>query len=228
MTIEENVIKVREKIKESALKVNKKVDDIELVAVTKYVDSDVISDLYKNGLNTFGESKVQDFLKKFEDLNDKDITWHFIGHLQRNKIKYIYDKVDLLHSADSIKLIEDIDNICKKNNKILDILLQVNISNEQNKYGFKKNDLINSLNGINNYQNVKIKGLMAMASNTDNKDIIRNEFKEMKNLFDYIKKMNLQNVKMEKLSLGMSRDFDIAIEEKANIVRIGNLLTKSL
>jgi pyridoxal phosphate enzyme (YggS family) len=133
-----------------------------------------------------------------------------------------------LHSADSIKLIEDIDNICKKNNKILDILLQVNISNEQNKYGFKKNDLINSLNGINNYQNVKIKGLMAMASNTDNKDIIRNEFKEMKNLFDYIKKMNLQNVKMEKLSLGMSRDFDIAIEEKANIVRIGNLLTKSL
>ncbi|MEN8905756.1 MAG: YggS family pyridoxal phosphate-dependent enzyme [Clostridiales bacterium] len=223
--ISDNINLVMGKIKKAADNANRDYKNIEIIAVTKYVESKVIKELYENGIYSFGESKVQDFIKKYEEIDNK-INWHFIGHLQKNKVKFIVDKVNLIHSVDSIKIIEELNKRYERIGKSIDILLQINISNEKSKYGFDKNCLDTITNGIYKYSNVKIKGLMAISSNTENKDVIRKEFREMKELFDFIKNKEFRNIDMKFLSMGMSNDFEIAIEEGANIVRIGRMLIK--
>jgi len=192
--------------------------NISLVAVSKTKPVKDILELYDLGHRDFGENYVQELIEKAEQL-PKDIRWHFIGHLQTNKIKSIVPFIYLIHGVDSLKLLKEIDKQAKKNDRVIDCLLQVHIAQEETKFGFDEAELINL--ELKLFSNVRIKGLMGMASLTDEVNKIRIEFKYLKNLF---KKLRAQNPEFSILSMGMSSDYKIAIEEGSNMVRIGSLL----
>ena len=201
-------------------------NDITLVAVSKTKPVEEIKKRYNEGFINFGENRVNELVKKF-NLLPKDINWHMIGHLQTNKVKKIIPFVSLIHSVDSLKLIDKIENESKKFDKKTNILLQVHIAKEKSKYGFNfeevrdffKNQLDES------YKNINIVGLMGMATFTNNKNQIRKEFKKLKILYDEIQSISKKNnQKIKILSMGMSSDYKIAIEEGSNIVRIGSLI----
>ena len=201
-------------------------NDITLVAVSKTKPVEVIKKKYNEGLINFGENRVNELIQKF-NLLPKDINWHMIGHLQTNKVKKIIPFISLIHSVDSLKLIDKIENESKKFDKKINILLQVHIAKEKSKYGFNfeevryffKNQLDES------YKNINIVGLMGMATFTNNKNQIRKEFKKLKILYDEIKSISQKNnQKIKILSMGMSSDYKIAIEEGSNMVRIGSLI----
>jgi len=145
MDIKNNILEIKDKIEKSLEGTDKTVDDITIVAVSKNVDSQKVVEAFNEGLINFGENRVQEFLKKFEEINEK-ISWHMIGHLQRNKVKYIYDKVDLIHSVDSIRLAKRINKYGRKNNKPISILLEVNVAEDDSKFGFKTEELENAIN----------------------------------------------------------------------------------
>ena len=201
-------------------------NDITLVAVSKTKPVEEIKKKYNEGLINFGENRVNELVQKF-NLLPKDINWHMIGHLQTNKVKKIIPFISLIHSVDSLKLIDKIENESKKFDKKTNILLQVHIAKEKSKYGFNfeevrdffKNQLDES------YKNINIVGLMGMATFTNNKNQIRKEFKKLKILYDEIKSISQKNnQKIKILSMGMSSDYKIAIEEGSNMVRIGSLI----
>ena len=205
---------------------NQKRNDITLVAVSKTKPVEEIKKKYNEGLINFGENRVNELVQKF-NLLPKDINWHMIGHLQTNKVKKIIPFISLIHSVDSMKLIDKIENKSKKFDKKTNILLQVHIAKEKSKYGFNfeevrdffKNQLDES------YKNINIVGLMGMATLTNNKNQIRKEFKNLKILYDEIKSLSQKNnQKIKILSMGMSSDYKIAIEEGSNMVRIGSLI----
>jgi pyridoxal phosphate enzyme (YggS family) len=191
---------------------------ITLVAVSKTKPSDDILELYDLGHRDFGENYVQELVEKAAQL-PKDIRWHFIGHLQTNKVKSIVPFIYLIHGVDSLKLLKEIDKQAEKNKRIIDCLLQVHIAQEETKFGFDETELLNL--ELKQFLNVRIKGLMGMASLTDDINKIRIEFKSLKILFE---KLKTQNPELSILSMGMSADYKIAIEEKSNMVRIGSLL----
>ena len=191
---------------------------ISLVAVSKTKPVEDILELYNLGHRDFGENYVQELVEKAEQL-PKDIRWHFIGHLQTNKVKLIVPFIYLIHGIDSLKLLNEIDKQAKKNNRVIDCLLQVHIAQEEAKFGFDENELF-SLE-LKQFSNVRIKGLMGMASLTDDTNKIRIEFKYLKNLFE---KLRAKNPDLSTLSMGMSSDYKIAIGEGSNMVRIGSLL----
>lgn len=198
--------------------------NVTLVAVSKTKPAEDILELYKLGERDFGENYVQELVDKYEQL-PKDIRWHFIGHLQSNKVKYIAPFVSLIEGVDSKKLLTEIDKQGRKNNRVIDCLLQVHIAKEETKFGFDENELQELLNtNFTNYKNVRIRGLMGMASFTDDINIIRNEFKILKNLSDKYSALTVANCQLEILSMGMSSDYKMAIEEGSNMVRIGSLL----
>ena len=201
-------------------------NDITLVAVSKTKPVEEIKKKYNEGFINFGENRVNELVQKF-NLLPKDINWHMIGHLQTNKVKKIIPFISLIHSVDSLKLIDKIENESKKFDKQTNILLQVHIAKEKSKYGFNfeevrdffKNQLDES------YKNINIVGLMGMATFTNNKNQIRKEFKKLKILYDEIKSISQKNnQKIKILSMGMSSDYKIAIEEGSNMVRIGSLI----
>ena len=201
-------------------------NDITLVAVSKTKPVEEIKKKYNEGLINFGENRVNEVEQKF-NLLPKDINWHMIGHLQTNKVKKIIPFISLIHSVDSLKLIDKIENESEKFDKKTNILLQVHIAKEKSKYGFNfeevryffKNQLDES------YKNINIVGLMGMATFTNNKNQIRKEFKNLKILYDEIKSISQKNnQKIKILSMGMSSDYKIAIEEGSNMVRIGSLI----
>ncbi|HEV8272345.1 MAG TPA: YggS family pyridoxal phosphate-dependent enzyme [Chitinophagaceae bacterium] len=191
---------------------------ITLVAVSKTKPSDDILELYDLGHRDFGENYVQELVEKAAQL-PKDIRWHFIGHLQTNKVKSIVPFIYIIHGVDSLKLLKEIDKQAEKNKRIIDCLLQVHIAQEETKFGFDETELLNL--ELKQFLNVRIKGLMGMASLTDDINKIRIEFKSLKILFE---KLKTQNPELSILSMGMSADYKIAIEEKSNMVRIGSLL----
>jgi pyridoxal phosphate enzyme (YggS family) len=194
-----------------------------LIAVSKTHPPEVIREAYDAGQRIFGENKVQEMVAKYEVL-PKDIQWHLIGHLQSNKVKYIAPWVSLIHSVDSPKLAAEIDRQAKKAGRVIPCLLQVFIAREETKFGFDRHELLGFLQG-EVPRGISVEGLMGMASLTDNKDQIRQEFKSLRQLFDEISKMNLPaNVKMKELSMGMSGDYRIAIEEGSTMVRIGTAI----
>lgn len=198
--------------------------NIILVAVSKTKPAEEILELYKAGQKDFGENYVQELVDKYEQL-PKDIHWHFIGHLQSNKVKYIAPFVSLIHGVDSKKLLAEIDKQGRKNNRVIDCLLQVHIAKEETKFGFDEKELHEFFyTNYTNYKNVRIRGLMGMASFTDDISIVRNEFKILKNLFDKYSTLPVANCQFETLSMGMSSDYKTAIEEGSNMVRIGSLL----
>jgi len=220
MDIKNNILEIKDKIEKSLEGTDKTVDDITIVAVSKNVDSQKVVEAFNEGLINFGENRVQEFLKKFEEINEK-ISWHMIGHLQRNKVKYIYDKVDLIHSVDSIRLAKRINKYGRKNNKPIIILLEVNVAEDDSKFGFKTEELENAINEIAEFEYISIKGLMTVAPYFDDPEEARPIFKKLKLFFDNLSKLEYNNVSMEYLSMGMSNDYHIAVEEGANIVRIG-------
>jgi len=192
---------------------------VTLVAVSKTKPMELIKNAYDCGQRDFGENKVQELVNKFEKL-PKDIKWHMIGHLQRNKVKYIAPFVYLIHSVDSVRLLNEINKQAKKNNKTISVLLQIDISDDNNKFGFSFNEIYTLLNSdlMNELNNVKIEGLMGMASFTLNEETIKNEFTSLKNLYhNYKKKLNFKI-----LSMGMSGDYKIAIECGSNLIRLGS------
>jgi len=191
---------------------------ITLVAVSKTKPVEDILELYDLGHRDFGENYVQELVEKAERL-PKDIRWHFIGHLQSNKVKLITPFIYLIHGVDSLKLLKEIDKQAEKNKRLIDCLLQVHIAQEETKFGFDENELF-ALE-IGQFTNVKIKGLMGMASLTENVNKIRIEFKQLKTIYD---KLSTFTPQISILSMGMSADYKIAIEEGSNMVRIGSLL----
>lgn len=201
---------------------NKK--SVTLVAVSKTKPVEDILELYTLGQRNFGENYVQELTEKYE-LTPKDISWHFIGHLQSNKVKYIAPFVSLIHSVDSKKLLVEIDKQAKKNNRVIDCLLQIHIAEEETKFGFNENELKELIiSDLTVYRNVQIKGLMGMASFTDDIQKVRNEFKFLKRLFDKYSSWSILNCQLSILSMGMSADYKVAMEEGSNMVRIGSLL----
>ena len=191
---------------------------ITLVAVSKTKSNKTILEAYNQGHSTFGENKVQELVKKYEDL-PKDIHWHMIGHLQSNKVKYIAPFVHLIHGVDSLKLLKEIDKRAKQNNRIIDCLLQVHIAQENTKFGFALDEVEDVVEDAEQYKYVNIKGMMGMASFTTNKTQIKSEFALLRTLFD-----NLKNEQLNILSIGMSADYELAICNGSTMVRVGSAI----
>ena len=189
-------------------------ENISLVAVSKTKSENELLQAYDAGQRIFGENKIQEMASTFEAL-PKDIQWHMIGHVQTNKVKYIAPFVHMIHAIDSIKLLKEIQKQALKNDRVIECLIQVKISKEETKFGIPSNDLEPLLKYAKSFSNIKIKGLMGMASFTKNKKQIRNEFKLLANLFKY-------HSELQVLSMGMSGDYLIAIEEGANMIRVGS------
>ena len=191
-------------------------NNVTLVAVSKKQSISSIHEAYSCGQKNFGENNAIELAKKAETMPD-DIKWHMIGHLQRNKVKYIIKYVDLIHSIDSIKLLEEINKRAVKINKVIECLVQVKIARESNKFGVDKNEINEFIANSKKFTNIKIIGLMGMATNTDDITIINSEFSFLSNIFETIK-----NNDIKILSMGMSNDFIHAIKNNANMVRIGS------
>ena len=194
-------------------------ENVNLVCVSKFHPNESILEAYQTGERVFGESKVQELCTKYETL-PKDIQWHFIGHLQSNKVKYIVGFVDLIHGVDSLKLLSEIDKQAAKSDRTVNCLLQVHIAAEETKFGFSPDEIKIALKEALAYKNVKIKGLMGMATFTDNTEQVKNEFRLLKSIFDELKSHSDSEFSI--LSMGMSNDFRLAIEEGSTMVRIGS------
>ncbi len=199
-------------------------DNVTLVAVSKFHPVNELMQAYEYGERVFGESKVQELTDKYESL-PKDINWHFIGHLQTNKVKYITPFISLIHSVDSIKLLTEIDKSGAKNDRVIDVLIQIHVAQEETKYGFSADEVVNTLkeSDIYNLKNIRLRGIMGMATFTDNELQIRNEFRILNNVFltlksEFFADKEYFNIK----SYGMSDDYKIAIEEGSNMVRVGS------
>jgi len=198
--------------------------NVTLVAVSKTKPVEDILELYKLGQRDFGENYVQELVEKQEQL-PKDIRWHFIGHLQSKKTKQIAPFISLIQSVDSERLLKEINKQAAKNNRVIDCLLQVHIAKEETKFGLDENELNEIVqSNLKDYKNIFVKGLMGMASFTDDDTVIRNEFHSLKLLFHKYSVLQTNNFKLQILSMGMSSDYKIAIEEGSNMVRIGSLL----
>lgn len=211
---------VLEQVNEACDKSNRNKDDVTLIAVSKTKPASDIQELYDYGVRDFGENKVQELTSKYEEL-PKDIRWHLIGHLQTNKVKYIVDKVYMIHSVDSVKLAKEIEKEAAKKNVIVNILVQVNVANEDTKFGLDNSEVIKIVEEIATLPHLKIKGLMTIAPFVDDGEENRKYFTELKQLSVDIKAKNIDNVSMDMLSMGMSGDFETAIEEGATHVRVG-------
>ncbi|MGB0522121.1 MAG: YggS family pyridoxal phosphate-dependent enzyme [Flammeovirgaceae bacterium] len=195
-----------------------------LVAVSKTKSVALIQEAYELGLRVFGENKVQELTSKYEEL-PKDIEWHFIGHLQTNKVKYIAPFVRLIHAVDSLKLLKEINKRAKSNDRTIDCLFQIHVAEESTKFGLDQQGLLDILasNEFQAMENVRMRGIMGMATNTDNQDQIRREFQQLKAIFDHVVAHYTQaNIDFQELSMGMSGDYKIAIEEGSTLIRLGS------
>ena len=197
-----------------------------LVAVSKTKPVGAIKQAYDAGQRLFGENKVQELVAKHPELPD-DIEWHMIGHLQRNKVKYIAPFISLIHSVDSQRLLEAINKEARKNDRVIDVLLQVHIAREETKYGFDEDELFELIHDIDlpALTHIRIVGLMGMATNTDNIDVIRDEFQSLAQLFKSLQGQKTpDNVVLKELSMGMSGDYEVAIEEGSTLIRVGSAI----
>lgn len=218
--VKENLDYVGKKIEEACKKVNRSREEVTLIAVSKTKPVEMIQEAIEYGIIDFGENKVQEISEKMEVI-DKKLNWHLIGHLQRNKVKYIVDKTSLIHSVDSMRLAEQIDLEANKKNVICNILIEVNIAEEESKFGVKKQDVAALLQQISLLKHVKVKGLMTIAPFVENPEENRVHFCNLHKLYIDIKSKNIDNVDMEILSMGMTGDYQVAIEEGATMVRVG-------
>ncbi|HAE61135.1 MAG TPA: YggS family pyridoxal phosphate-dependent enzyme [Eubacteriaceae bacterium] len=213
-----------EKIKNNIEKIRSKLPyEVILVGVTKNRSIAEIEAVIKSGVMDLGENRVQEFKEKYEHL-PKGIKWHLIGHLQKNKVKYVVGKVFLIHSVDSVDLAKALDRESNKKQVVTDILIQINVSKEESKYGLDPEDLPEALKEISTLENIRVKGLMTIAPNTENIDVLKDIFATTRAIYDKIKEnvKEYANVEMTYLSMGMTNDFELAVEAGSNMVRIGS------
>ncbi|MDO4661720.1 MAG: YggS family pyridoxal phosphate-dependent enzyme [Tissierellia bacterium] len=215
MSIKDSILEIEQDIKKLSQ------SDVMLLCVTKTVSIDNIMEAYNMGYRDFGENKVQELLYKKENMPD-DINWHLIGHLQTNKVNKIVGKVSLIQSIDSLKILKKVNNRAKELGIIQDILIEVNVSNEESKHGFKVDELSSLFEGIEEFKNIKVKGFMTMAPNIEDEDKIRWVFSSLNKIFEKFSQLSYNNTDMKFISMGMTHDYKIALEEGANIIRVGS------
>lgn len=220
MTIKDNVNEVRENMAKAALRAGRNPEDITLCAVSKYIEVPKIKEALEAGVTVLGENKVQELVDKLPQFSE-DVNFHMIGQLQTNKVKYIIDKVKLIHSLDRKSLLKTLDKEAKKKNIISDTLIQVNLTSDPNRGGVSIEELPEFVEEVGKYSSVRVRGLMCVAQNVDDENIIREDFRRMRLEFERLKVYNISNVSGEILSMGMSHDYEIAIEEGATLVRVG-------
>ncbi|KAF5052275.1 Pyridoxal phosphate homeostasis protein [anaerobic digester metagenome] len=221
MSIKENIDEILKRKNEAALRCGRSPEDITIIAVSKTVDGSRAREAVMGGLENLGENRVQEIMNKYDELQDLQVKWHMIGHLQKNKVKYIIDKVELIHSVESIELAAEINKRASQRNIISNILIELNIGEEESKFGINEISVYDFVSSMEQFENIKVMGLMTVAPYCENPEDVRWVFKKMKDIFDKISSMNLKNTQMKYLSMGMTNDFEIAIEEGSNIVRIG-------
>ena len=224
MSIRENIDDIVKRIEDTCKKVGRNPNDITVIAVSKTVESERAREAFEAGINNLGENRVQELVKKYDELKDLDIKWHMIGHLQKNKVKYIIDKTVLIHSVESLSLAEEINKRAEKNNLIANVLVELNIGEEDSKFGIKEESVYDFILSLEKFENLRVVGLMTVAPFCENPEDVRWVFKKMKYIYDKISTMNLRNTEMKYLSMGMTNDFEIAIEEGSNIIRIGTAI----
>lgn len=218
--LKENLAQVEAKIQEACNKAGRNRDEVTLIAVSKTKPVPMLQEIYDCDVRDFGENKVQEMCEKIEILPD-DIKWHMIGHLQTNKVKYIVGKTELIHSVDSLKLAQEIQKQALKKDVIVPILIEVNIAQEDTKFGIKKEDTIELVKAISQLDHVRIMGLMTIAPYVENAEDNRLYFRGIKQLSVDIDNQNIDNVCMNVLSMGMTGDYTVAIEEGSTMVRVG-------
>ena len=218
--LKENLANVEKKVNEACAKAGRKREEVTLIAVSKTKPVDMLQKIYDCGVRDFGENKVQEMCDKIEVLPD-DIKWHMIGHLQTNKVKYIVGKTKLIHSVDSLKLAQEIQKQAVKKDVTVPVLIEVNIAEEESKFGIKKEETIDLVKSIAGLDHVKIMGLMTIAPYVENPEDNRLYFRGIKQLSVDINNQNIDNVCMDILSMGMTGDYEVAIEEGATMVRVG-------
>lgn len=219
--IYENYLEVENRIKKACERSGRKPEEVTLIAVSKTKPKEMIQELYDHGVRAFGENKVQEMDEK-EAALPKDIEWHLIGHLQRNKVKYVIDKAALIHSVDSYRLAETIQAEAVKKNVTAKILIEVNVAQEETKFGLSVDEVLPLIRQISDHcPNIRICGLMTIAPYVENPEENRNIFKNLKKLSVDIDGKNINNVSVDILSTGMSNDFEVAVEEGATHVRVG-------
>ncbi len=212
---------VTQEIKKTCDLYNKNLNDIQLIAVSKNFEIDKIKVLVDYGVKDFGESRVQEFLPKYEAFLGEDVNWHFIGHLQKNKVKYIVDKVKYIHSVDSYDLAKKISDECVKKDVCVNIFLQVNIGNDINKFGFSKDEILEQYEKIFAFENINVVGIMTILPNVPNADFVDNLYSEMYALtLDILANLRHNSSKVV-LSMGMSNDYKYAIKNNTNFIRVG-------
>ena len=216
----ENLKDVEEKILEACQKSGRKREEVTLVAVSKTKPVKMLQKAYDLGIRVFGENKVQEITAKYPEL-PKDIRWQMIGHLQRNKIKYIIDKVEMIHSVDSLRLAEAIDHEAEKKGVIMPVLIEVNVAEEESKFGFNREEVLNFIVEASKLSHIRIRGLMTIAPYVEDPEENRMVFRQLKELSVDIAKKNIDNVTMNVLSMGMTGDYQVAIEEGSTMVRVG-------
>lgn len=221
--LKENYNEVNENIKKSCSRCKRNENEVTLIAVSKTKPVSMLKEIYDAGSRDFGENKVQEILEKYDHF-PKDLRWHMIGHLQTNKVKYIADKVYMIHSVESEKLAKEISKQAVKAGRIIPILIEVNVALEETKFGITVNECESFIENIHKLPGIAIKGLMTIAPFVENPEDNRKYFKILKQLSVDIMKKNIDNVSMEILSMGMSGDYQIAIEEGATYVRVGTAI----
>lgn len=217
--IENNLNQVLSQINSAAESSGRNRDEVKLVAVTKTYGADLINEAIEKGVTDIGENRVQEIMEKYEAV--LPVKWHLIGHLQKNKVKYIIDKVELIHSVDSFELAKEIDKHAKKIDKVQNILLEVNVSGEESKFGIRPEECEELCCRISELENVKIQGLMTIAPFVDDKELLEGVFGGLSQLAEKIREKNIPGVSMNELSMGMTNDFPIAIGKGATMVRVG-------
>ena len=221
--IADNLKDIKQRITDSAKRAGRNPDEIQLVAVTKMVDIPEVEELIEASQTLFGENRVQEGKRKYEALQNYNLTWHLIGHLQTNKVKHAVPMFDMIHSVDSFKLAEAINSVSEKLGKIQSILLEINISGETSKFGLESQETIEIVKNILELPNLKLEGLMTMAPFVDDPEEVRPVFRGLKQLRDRLEE-EFTNIKLPHLSMGMTNDFEVAVEEGATLVRIGTAL----
>ena len=227
--IGQNLEIISGRIEKACKKSGKNADEIRLIAVTKTIPPEVIGQAYDHGVRDFGENKVQELVSKI-DKTPNDINWHFIGHLQRNKVKQIRNFVHLIHSVDSLSLATEINKNAGEVSRKIPVLIQVNTSNEESKFGIDPDKAIELVKESAVLPNIKIMGLMTIGAFVEDPPLfndpekVRPYFKKLKELFESIQKLNIDNIEMKHLSMGMTNDFEVAIEEGSTMIRIGTAI----